>query len=215
LIKASAFSILTSMDSFAASFMPYIDKYGYWAVAGAILPEGFGIPAPGETALVAAALLAARGDMSLSAVLATAFWAAVAGNTVGYGLGCFGGRPLILRYGRYLFITTERLQRVEAFFARYGRAIILAARFVDVFRQLNGIVAGTTRMPFLRFQFYNVLGASVWVGFWGSLAYLLGQDASHLHQTSMRLRYGFCAALAILFAGVILSLLWKHRAKDR
>jgi membrane protein DedA with SNARE-associated domain len=203
------------MDSLVAAFMPYIEKYGYWAVAGAILPEGFGIPAPGETALVAAALLAARGDMSLSAVLAAAFWAAVAGNTVGYGLGCFGGRPLILRYGRYLFITGNRLERVETFFARYGRAIILAARFIDVFRQLNGIVAGTTRMPFLRFQFYNVLGASAWVGFWCSLAYLLGHDASHLHRVSMRFRYGFYAAFALLLVGVVLFLLRKHSANHR
>jgi membrane protein DedA with SNARE-associated domain len=192
------------------TIMPYIHRFGYWAVAGTILPEGFGVPLPGETTLIGACLLASRGDMAVAPVLVAAFLAAIAGNTIGYGLGYYGGRPLVLNWGRYVFITEARLVGIERFFSRYGRVIILIARFLDVFRQLNGIAAGVTRMPFLRFQIYNTLGAILWVGFWGGLAYGLGHSVKDAHQVFTHLRYGFFAALILALIVAV-----ARRAKRR
>jgi membrane protein DedA with SNARE-associated domain len=198
------------VSGFIARLIPYISHYGYWAVAGAVLPEGFGIPTPGETALIAASLLASRGEMSIVATLAAAFLAAFLGNTLGYAVGYYGGRPLVLGYGRYFFITEDRLRKGEAFFTRYGPAIILAARFLDIFRQLNGIVSGMTGMPFLRFQYYNIIGAILWVGFWGGLAYWLGHTMETMHPLFTNIKY---ALLAILFAAVIGLVIYKFHAR--
>lgn len=198
------------MSGFIARFAPYISQYGYWAVAGAVLPEGFGIPTPGETALIASSLLASRGEMSIVATLAVAFLAALLGNTIGYAVGFYGGRPLVARYGRHLFVTEDRLRKAEVFFDRYGPAIILVARFLDLFRQLNGIVSGMTRMPFLRFQFYNITGAALWVGFWGALGYWLRHGMEHLHPLFTRIRY---ALLVIVFGTAIVFLLRRLRPR--
>ena len=150
--------------------------------------------------------------MPIVPTLAAAFLAALAGNTVGYALGYYGGRPLVLRYGRYFFITEDRLRKTELFFARYGPVIIVGARFLDVFRQLNGIVSGLTRMPFLRFQCFNVIGAILWVGSWGSLGYWLGHSIEELHPLLTRIKY---AALTIALAGIAFLVIRKLIARRR
>jgi len=181
-------------------------------VAGAILPEGFGIPTPGESALLAASLIASQGEMSLAATMVAAFVAALLGNTIGYAIGFYGGRPLVVRYGRRLFITEDRLRRAEDFFTRYGPVIILAARFLDVFRQLNGIVSGMVRMPFRRFQFYNITGAVLWVVFWAGLGYWLGRGMVHLHPFLTRIKY---ALLAVVLGAAIVLVVRRLRLRRK
>ncbi len=199
------------MNRFVTTFMPLIDHYGYWAVAAAILPEGFGIPAPGESALIAASVVASRGDMSFAAILIVAFSAALIGNTIGYGLGYYGGRPLVLRYGKYVFVTEESLKRTEKFFLRYGPVIVVTARFFDVFRQLNGIVAGLTRMPHLRFQCFNIIGAGIWVGFWGGLSYGFGHNIGGLRHVFVGAKYALFAALFATLCIVVIHCLRKKK----
>jgi membrane protein DedA with SNARE-associated domain len=199
------------VSGFNARLVPYISHYGYWAVAGAILPEGFGIPTPGETALIAASLLASRGEMSIVITLIAACLAALLGNTIGYAIGFYGGRPLVVRWGRYFFITEASLQKAEVFFTRYGHVIILAARFLDVFRQLNGIVSGVTRMPFLRFQFYNVIGAVLWVAFWGGLAYWLGHAMETMHPLFTKIKYALFAVLFVAVIGIVIYKLYTRK----
>ncbi|MBI4720308.1 MAG: DedA family protein [Chitinivibrionia bacterium] len=179
----------------------YFEEYGYGLIAGLIIPEGFGVPAPGQTALIASAILASRNEMSLPYILLVAFFAAVLGNSVGYALGYYGGRPLVVRYGRYIFITEERLRRTEVFFEKHGGAIVLLGRFFDVVRQLNGIVAGIVRMPYLKFQVCNVLGAAIWVLFWGLLAFDLGHDLKEMRDSFVKAQYGIfvLALMATLF----------------
>jgi membrane protein DedA with SNARE-associated domain len=99
---------------------------------------------------------------------------AVAGDNIGYAIGRFGGCRVVLRYGRYVLISRERLTYTATFFRKHGGAMVAVARFFVVLRQLNGIVAGIAEMPWWHFLFYNALGAVLWVGFWGTLAYELG-----------------------------------------
>ena len=134
------------MSDFFLTVKPYLDHYGYWALFGAILLEDFGMPVPGETLLIAASLLASQGEMHIVSVLLIACVAAVTGDNIGYGIGRFGGRKLVLGYGRYVLITEQRLQKAEGFFRKYGGLVVVVARFFAVLRQLNGIVAGTAKM---------------------------------------------------------------------
>lgn len=148
--------------------------------------ESFGIPAPGQTIMVAAAIYAGAGRMNVFAVGAIAFVAAVLGDNIGYWIGVRGGRSLVHRFGKYIFVTPERLARAERFFIRRGSWIVVVARFIDGLRQLNGVIAGITAMPWRRFLLYNTIGAALWVGWWTTLAYLFGTHlvdvAEHFHK---------------------------------
>lgn len=184
------------------TLQPYLSHYGYWAVFGALLLENFGMPLPGETLLIAGALLASHGKMDIVSLLLTACLAAITGDNIGYAIGRFGGRRLVFRYGRYLFITEERLNKAERFFRRYGGAVVVMARFLALLRQLNGIVAGTAKMSWRRFLAYNMLGAALWVGFWGMLFYELGEKAARLvtgiSKVEFLLIFGVVTTLVIL-----------------
>jgi membrane protein DedA with SNARE-associated domain len=189
------------VSSTIISLQAYLNHYGYWAVFGALLLEGFGMPVPGETLLIASALLASRGEMHIVPVLLVACVAAVTGDNIGYAIGRFGGRKLVLRHGRYALITEQRLQKAEGFFRRYGGAVVVAARFLAGLRQLNGIVAGTVKMRWRRFLIYNMLGALLWVGFWGVLFYELGEKAARFSADFNKVE--FLLALGVLTALVI------------
>lgn len=190
------------MSDFFLTVKPYLDHYGYWALFGAILLEDFGLPVPGETMLIASALMASQEEMHIVPLLLIACVAAVSGDNIGYAIGRFGGRRLVLSYGRYVLITEERLNKAEGFFRRYGGAVVVMARFLAGLRQLNGIVAGTVKMSWRRFLAYNMLGAVLWVGFWGMLFYELGEKAARLgagiNKVEFLLIFGVVTALVIL-----------------
>jgi membrane protein DedA with SNARE-associated domain len=159
-------------------FKPFLLDYGYWAVFGGILLEDFGLPVPGEALLIAGSVLASQGDMYIVPLLLLAWAGAVAGDNIGFGIGRFAGRRLVLRYGRYVLITRRRLDYGESFFRKYGGLVIVAARFIEGLRQLNGIIAGMARMQWRHFLPYNVVGAALWVAFWGIVSYETGARAS-------------------------------------
>ncbi len=110
-----------------ASLAPVLDHWGYLAVAGFLVLEDFGVPVPGETILIAASVYAGAGRLNVVAVGIIGFLAAVAGDNIGFAIGHFGGRALALRWGRYVFLTPERLDKTEAFFERHGGKIIVVA----------------------------------------------------------------------------------------
>lgn len=143
---------------------PLLDSSGYLAVGGLLLVEDFGVPAPGETILIAAAVYAGAGQLNIVLVVLIGFLTALAGDNVGFAIGHFGGRALVLRFGRYVFLTEERLDKAERFFTRHGGKVVTIARFVEGLRQANGIVAGLAKMPWRRFVAFNALGAAALAG---------------------------------------------------
>lgn len=179
-----------------------VAHYGYLGIALLVGVEGFGLPAPGETAIIAGAGFAAHGELNVVGVAVAAFLAAVIGDSIGYLIGRTGGRPLILRYGRYVRLTPERFARLEAFMGRNGPKVVAVARFVEGLRQFNGIIAGATGMPWRRFVAYNALGAAAWVGVWVTAGYLAGD---HLRAIEAELHRYQAYALA---AGVLAALAW-------
>ena len=189
--------------------MSFIAHYGYAAVFLLIMLEDFGMPVPGETALVVSAAAAATGQLSIWGVLAAAFIGAVAGDNIGYLIGHFGGRPLVARVGARVGITHERLAHVEGFFGRYGETIIVGARFVEILRQLNGIVAGFLGMHWARFLAYNALGAALWVGVWGAVGYFAGEHIGQIHAVVAR----FTWLIAIVGIGAVTGAWLAYRRR--
>jgi membrane protein DedA with SNARE-associated domain len=153
---------------------PAVARYGGLALFTVIFLESFGVPLPGESALIAAGVLAARGDLSIATVVLSGWSGAVLGDTTGYWIGRLGGRTLLLRLGPRIGLTAERLDRFSELFRRRGFPLVVGARFVVLLRQLNGLVAGSVLMPFPRFLLANSIGAGLWATAWGLGPYLLG-----------------------------------------
>jgi membrane protein YqaA with SNARE-associated domain len=108
---------------------PYIHHYGLPALFVIVYREALGAPVPGESALVASSLLAANGEFSMWALVAVVWAAVVLGDSTGYAIGRFGGRPLLLKYGWLVKLTPERLAHFEELFRRRGPLIVVGARF--------------------------------------------------------------------------------------
>jgi len=194
------------LEQAVARVQPVLDRYGYLVVFLTILVEGVGIPAPGQTFLIAAALSAAHGNLSLVWVLICAGLAAGLGNSLGYLLGRWGGRPLLARFK----VRGDRLARLEEKFRRYGGGVVLAARFFDGLRQLNGIVAGMLEMPWKIFTGFNLLGAILWTGVWGLGAYFLDKEINPVHNAFGRIE-PFVVALTLVGFLALMVYLFRRR----
>ncbi len=190
---------------------PTLDQYGYLAVAGLVLLEDFGIPVPGETVLILGAVYAGTGRLNIVLVALLAFFAAMLGDNIGFAIGHFGGRRLALRYGRYVFLTPERLDRATEFFDRHGGKVIVIARFVEGLRQLNGIIAGMSGMEWRRFLVFNAIGAALWVGVWTTLGYLSGSNIDTIYNTAARYSTYLLAALVVLVVAYVARRLVRRR----
>src|SRR5947209_18173650 len=159
-----------------------LNHFGYLAVAGFIFLEDFGVPVPGETILILGAVYAGSGRLSIFVVALIGFLAAMLGDNVGFAIGHFGGRPLIERFGRYVFLTPERIDKATGFFERHGGKIIVVARFIEGLRQANGIVAGISGMHWKRFVVFNAIGAALWVAVWTSIGYFSGSHINAIYK---------------------------------
>ncbi|MHB8342107.1 MAG: DedA family protein [Mycobacteriales bacterium] len=190
---------------------PALTHYGYFAVGGLVMLEDFGVPVPGETILIAAAVYAGAHQLNIFVVVIIAVVAAVIGDNIGYAIGRFGGRRLVLRYGRRLFITEARLDTAQAFFTRHGGKIVTIARFIEGLRQANGIVAGISDMPWLRFLAFNALGALLWVGLWSTVGYTAGSHLPALYKDISRYEVYLLAAVVVLVAALVIRHRHRHR----
>jgi len=200
------------LPGFLEALSSPLQHFGVWAIALLIMVEDFGIPVPGETILIAGAIYAGAGRLNVVAVGVAAFIAAIIGDNIGFAIGHFGGRALALRWGKYVFLTEERLNKAEAFFDRRGAIVITFARFVEGLRQANGIIAGITGMHWLRFLIFNAIGAALWVGTWVSLGYLAGDHITTIYHYITLYSYYVLIALAVLVVGYIA---WRVRRRRR
>jgi len=154
-----------------------IETYGLVVVAVVISHESTGLPFPGETVLILAAIFSGTNhNLNIVAVVLTAAGGAIVGNMIGYVIGREFGYYLLLRYGSYLRITEGRIKLGEYLFLRHGSKIIIVGRFVPVLRSIAGILAGANRMPWRDFLLANIVGALVWASFFGFAAYWLGTE---------------------------------------
>src|SRR3984893_13943052 len=101
------------------SLEPTLNHYGYLAVVGLVLLEDFGVPVPGETVLILGAVYAGTGRLNIVLVVLLGFLGAVVGDNIGFAIGHFGGRRLVDRYGRYILLTRERVDKATGFFERH------------------------------------------------------------------------------------------------
>jgi len=183
-------------------------QYGYWAVGAALLVENAGVPVPGETILLLASFLAySEHDLRLPWIILVATIAATLGDNLGFALGYYGGRPLLVRYQGLFKIQNRTIERGEKLFACYGAVTIFFARFVFGMRIIAGPLAGVLRMPWRKFMVFNFLGAAMWVTVISTAGYLFGQHWERLAQDVKR----FDISVAILLSLAAIFLWWRSR----
>lgn len=159
------------------AFLHFPSTAGYVGVALLVGVESAGVPVPGETSLIAAAVLASQGHLSLPLVIALASGAAIVGDNVGYLIGRRGGRWLLTRPGRWQPSRTLLLERGEVFFERHGPKAVFLGRWVPWLRITAAWLAGANRMRWPLFLFWNALGGVAWATSIGVAAYYLGKAA--------------------------------------
>lgn len=200
------------VPAFISILEPLISQYGYLAVGLLILIEDFGVPAPGETVLIATAFFAGFGHLNIWLVVLIAILGAVIGDNIGFAIGHFGGRPLAERFGKYIFLTEKRLDTAEEFFSRNGGKVVVVARFIEGLRQLNGIIAGISGMRWRSFLLFNTIGATLWVAVWASVGYFGGSYISQIYRYGTLL--GAAAAILVILY-ISYRVIKRYRAKTK
>ena len=188
----------------------FLTHHGLPLLFAVVMIESFGIPLPGETALIAFGVLAAEGRYSIATVIAIAATGAIVGDNLGYWLiGRLGGRALFQR-NRWLKRWSDRLlPRAERIMQRHGGKTVFFGRFIAILRFTAAWVAGLGRMPWWRFLFWNAAGGIVWATTFGLVAYYGGKAVADAIA-----RYGLFAAAG---AVVLIALAWValHFGKSR
>jgi membrane protein DedA with SNARE-associated domain len=190
-----------------SDILSLIGQYTYLAVFLGVMLESAGVPLPGETVLIASGALVHEGILDPGDALLFGILGAVTGDQMGYWVGRLGGRPFVLRWGRYVHITPERLGRAERFFDRHGGRAVFLARFVAGLRVFGALVAGISRMPWGKFALYNVLGGTVWAAAAISLGYFLW--------ASIGLVEHWVGRISLLLVAVLVLAVLLHRAYRR
>ncbi|GAC1472366.1 MAG: hypothetical protein PVSMB7_24930 [Chloroflexota bacterium] len=190
-----------------------LNTWGYLAVFIFVAIESSGIPFPGETMLVTAAVYAGSGHLSIISVIAAAAAGAIIGDNLGYTAGRYGGRALVTKYGRFVRLKSEHLDRAETFFERYGDRTVFFGRFVAVLRAWAAFLAGTNRMRWPKFLLFNAAGGIIWAALFGVLGYTLGNNLPLLHKVEKIIGVGGIVVAAVVI--VVLFVVWKHRQAGR
>jgi membrane-associated protein len=167
---------------------------------------------PGETILLLASFLAfSEHDLRLPWIIVVATIAATVGDNLGFALGYYGGRPLLLRYQSIFRIKSTMIARGEELFAKYGAATVFLARFVFGMRIIAGPMAGVLRMSWRRFLVFNFLGAVVWVTVIASVGFLFGRHWNRLEEALKRAD----VVAVVVVSLVAIFLWWRARSKAR
>ena len=191
-----------------------ISHYGYLVILLGVMLESAGVPLPGETILIASGVLVQQGHLDLGDAIVFGILGAVMGDQIGYWVGREGGRPFVLRWGRYVFITPARLARAEAFFERHGGKAVFLARFISGLRVFGALVAGISRMRWTTFILYNVLGGAVWATAVVLLGYFLGSSIGLVERWLGRGTLVLASVLAVVVA-FYLAYRWAAHNRQR
>jgi membrane-associated protein len=178
----------------------FVSHWGLWVVFAVVFLEVAGLPfIPGETALIAASVLASQGHGSITATIGVAIAAAFLGAATGYAIGRWRGRELMSSWPWLDRATGKGVERSDAFFHRHGSKAVFLGRFLPIIRSTLGWMAGVGRMQLRRFMLWNIAGAVAWGLLIGLVAYYLGAAVVNAVQRDALIGTGVVAALVVVF----------------
>jgi membrane protein DedA with SNARE-associated domain len=188
-----------------------IGAMGYTGIFLLMAMESSVFPIPSEVVMPPAGYLVHEGKMNMALVILSGTFGSLAGAYANYFVARWLGRPLVIKYGRYVWITEEHFNRVESFFLRHGEISTFIGRLLPVIRHLISIPAGIARMNHLRFTLYTTVGAALWVSILSWIGYFIGQNQELI------VKYSHEAVLGVVvFSAILVSVyVAVHRRKSR
>jgi membrane protein DedA with SNARE-associated domain len=201
-----------------ATIQNALNSFGYAAVALFVMIESSGIPFPGETMLLLASFYAAVShQLQIPLVIACAAFGAIIGDNIGYLIGRTGGRAIVVRFGKYVFIKPEHLDRAEVYFAKHGDKTVFFGRFIAVLRAWAAFLAGVNHMHWRTFLIYNAAGGIVWATIFGTLGYVAGRFFHDNFAQVERLAttVGWLGTGLIIFAVLVVLMVFRIRRHKR
>lgn len=177
----------------------FITQHGLPLLFLVVMIESFGVPLPGETALILFGVLASEGHYNIAVVIAVAAAGAIVGDNLGYWIiGRWGGRELFERWGWLKRYSDRVLPRAEELMAKHGGKTVFFGRFITVLRYTAAWIAGLGKMHWLRFLFWNAAGGICWATLVGLVAYYGGKSAADAIQRYGIYAFGGVAALLVV-----------------
>lgn len=194
----------------------FFARYGYWVIFFGVMLENAGVPVPGETVLIFSGFLAYHGEVRLGRAILTAIAGATMGDSLGYCLGRFGGAALYEKVVRRFGVLARQFDRSRALFQKYGHWAVFVGRFVTGLRVFAGPLAGTFRLAYFRFLFFNFTGAVAWATTFGCLGFFFGSNWERLTSFVGHLdRVVLVVVLLGLVAVIVVRAIRKRRRKDQ
>ena len=189
----------------------FFSRYGYWVVFFGVMLENGGIPIPGETVLLFAGFLAYHGKVELLPAILVAIAGATLGDSMGFLIGRYGGRPFVNRFIRRFPVVRKSFDHSQELFLKYGQWAVFTGRFITGLRMFAGIIAGLFRMRYRRFLFFNFTGAAVWAIAIIYVGFLFGNSWQLVEQHLMEINKIVMAAIAIAVLIGVVSYYFKKR----
>jgi membrane protein DedA with SNARE-associated domain len=180
-----------------------VQSMGYPGLFALIMLESTLVPIPSELVMPFAGYLAHTGEFSLPVILIINSVAALVGSGICYWIGVAGGKPLLVKYGKFIGVRRKDIERTESYFSRHGKATILIGRFLPVVRHIISIPAGIARMPLPAFFLQTFIGATIW----GSVLILIGYELGNWATIAEKLKHvdlliGLAILLVLLALGI-------------
>lgn len=201
------------MDAIADAVKNVISSLGYPGLFLLIVAESTMVPIPSLLVMPFAGFLAYEGTFSLPAILVVNSLGALTGSSLSYLLGAKGGKPLLEKYGKWVFVRRRDLEKTEAYFARHGGKTIFIARFLPVVRHLISIPAGIARMPLLPFLTLTFLGATLWGGGLMVLGYVLGAQWEAIAMRAKRIDLVIAGLVVLVILAVAVRFVIRRRSE--
>lgn len=203
------------LDTIAHKLQQFIVDVGYPGLFLLIVLESTMVPIPSLLVMPFAGYLASQGHFSLAAILAVNAAGAVTGSLLSYWLGAAGGKPLLEKWGKYVFVRPADLAKTEEFFTRHGAWTVLIARFLPVVRHLISIPAGIARMRLPTFVLQTLLGASLWGGGLMVLGYEIGANWESVAKKAKRVDLAVALLVVVVIVGLAVRFFVKRRRAAR
>ncbi len=197
------------LHEIAQTIVQYIGDMGYWGIFLLMFLESTFFPFPSEIIMIPAGYLAFQGEMNVSLVIFIGILGSVLGALFNYYLAMHFGRKFIIKYGKYVFIKEETLDKLEAFFTKHGELSTFNGRLIPGIRQLISLPAGLAKMNIAKFSLYSALGAGIWVVVLVALGYLLGSNEALISE------YLHTATIITLICVVFITLFYIIRNKRK
>lgn len=197
--------------SFIAWLVQVISQFGYTGIVGMMFLESSFFPFPSEVVVPPAGYLAWKGEMNLLLVIASGITGSMLGALFNYWIAVKWGRPFFEKYGKYVLVSNESLDKAEGFFIRHGHISTFTGRLIPVIRQLISLPAGLVRMPMKQFCFYTALGSGIWVVILALVGYFIGGNQDMIDHEMKRISIGLILSCSLLICVYVIR--YKRKKK--